>query len=248
MKPDHDAYGQYLLAQFNALSSGDEAVPEIVERDDNYVDFGSDPGMYFSGFEDWSETERLMIGKARGAILDIGCGAGRHSLYLQEKGLDVTGIDNSPGAVEVCRLRGLKKALIRSIEEIDKFGPDTFETILMLGNNFGLLGSAENAGLILEKMHRITRSNAWIIVKTINPYLTADEAHLKYQKRNKELGRMTGQIRLRVRYGIYVGEWFDYLFVSPEEMKTILIDTGWRLKELFDADQVSYFAVLEKRD
>lgn len=247
MKSDQDAYGKYLLAQFAALSTGEDLVAEIVERDDNFVDFGSNPGSYFSEYQEWSGSEQTMIDKAFGQILDIGCGAGRHSLYLQGKGFDVTGIDNSPGAIQVCRSRGLKIPLVRSIEEIDKFETDSFETILMLGNNFGLFGSEENAKRTLEKMHRITRSNAKIIVKTINPYLTDDEAHLRYQERNKKLGRMIGQIRLRVRYGIFVGEWFDYLFVSPEEMEMIAKDTGWRIKEFLDREEATYFAIIEKR-
>ncbi len=246
MKPEQDAFGRHLLAQYISLSGGGDIVAEIVERDDNYIDYGSEPGSYFSEYEEWSESERIMIDKARGNTIDIGCGAGRHSLYLQGNEFDVTGIDNSPGAIEVCRSRGLKKALVRSIEEIDKFEPDTFETILMLGNNFGLFGSAENAKFTLERMQLITTPSAKIIVKTINPYLTDDDAHLKYQERNKKLGRMTGQIRLRVRYGIYVGEWFDYLFVSPEEMEMILRDTGWQIKEMIDPDQVTFFALIEK--
>ncbi|HDO42228.1 MAG TPA: methyltransferase domain-containing protein [Candidatus Bathyarchaeota archaeon] len=48
----------------------------------------------------------------RGRVLDIGCGAGRHSIYLQNKGFNVIGIDISPLAIKVCRLRGLKKAEI----------------------------------------------------------------------------------------------------------------------------------------
>ncbi|NQT82293.1 class I SAM-dependent methyltransferase, partial [bacterium] len=76
---------------------------------------------------------------ARGKVLDIGCGAGRNSLYLQQKGLDVLGIDLSPLAIMVCQLRGFKKARVMSITEVDsRLG--TFDTIVMYGNNFGLFG------------------------------------------------------------------------------------------------------------
>ena len=204
--------------------------------------------MYFTEYEEWSEAERQAIEKVRGKILDIGCGAGRHSLYLQNKGFDVTGIDNSNGAVRVCKMRGLKKALVRPIEEIDKFPKDHFETILMLGNNFGLFGSRRKAGIILNQMSRITGSNAQIIAGTLDPYQTADENHLSYHRFNRRRGRMPGQIRMRVRYGRIVGDWFDYLFVSPEEMEEILQETGWRLKELIGSKEPNYIAVIEKRD
>src|SRR5215218_6519398 len=203
MKNNQDAFGQQLLAQYNRQTKS----AEIIEREDNYIDFGSDAGLYFTEYEQWSPSERQIIRRALGRILDIGCGAGRHSLYLQEKGCNVTGIDNSPGAIKVSRSRGLKKALVRPISEIDKFKPNSFDTILMLGNNFGLFGGAENARLILEKMSRVTAPHARIIAQTRDPYKTADPDHLEYHQSNKKRGRMAGQIRFRVRYRKTVGEW-----------------------------------------
>jgi SAM-dependent methyltransferase len=243
MKNSQDAYGQQLLAQYQTNTP----TAEIIERDDNYIDFGSDFGMYFSEYENWSETERQVIEKASGRILDVGCGAGRHALYLQEKGFDVTGIDNSPGAVKVCRLRGLKKALVRPIGEIDKFRAATFDTVLMMGNNFGLFGGRRSARALLKKFARITSPTAKIIAGTLDPYRTENENHLQYLRLNRRRGRMSGQIRIRIRYEKAVGEWFDYLFVSPEEMTDILIDTDWRIEELIDPGTASYFAVIGKK-
>lgn len=247
MKSENDAFGKYLLAQYEAKSKGESIVAEIVERDDNYIDYGSDLGLYFSKYEDWPDQERQLIDRAQGRVLDIGCGAGRHLLYLQERGFDVTGIDNSPGAIEVCNLRGLKQLFVRSINEIDGFEANVFDTILMLGNNFGLFAGAKNAKTILQKMHSITTPDAQIIVGVRNPYMTDSEAHLKYHRLNKERGRMTGQIKMRVRYGIIIGDWFDYLFVSPEEMKTIIKDTNWQVKEFINSDEANYFAIIEKK-
>lgn len=243
MKTSQDAYGKQLLAQYNQKT----ATAEIIERDDNYIDFGSDDGLYFTEYKQWSDSERQLIDKARGKILDIGCGAGRHSLYLQKRGFDVTGIDNSPGAIKVCKLRGLKKAFVRPIGEIDKFKTDLFDTILMLGNNFGLLGDAENAKKLLKKMSQITKPDAQIIAGTRNPYITDDADHLEYHKLNKKRGRMAGQIRMRIRYRKTVGEWFDYLFVSPEEMRDILSDTDWQIKEFIGSERADYFAVIGKK-
>ncbi len=243
MKLEKDAYGKQLLAQFH----GQTPTVEIIERDDNYIATGSLAGMYFTEYEEWSDLERQAIARARGKVLDIGCGAGRHALYLQAKGFDVTGIDNSPGAIKVCKLRGLKRALTRPIEEIDKFRKHSFDTILMLGNNFGLFGGAENARLLLEKMARITKPNAVIIAGTLNPYKTDLKEHLEYQRFNRRRGRMAGQIRFRIRYGKTIGEWFDYLFVSPEEMEKILEKTDWQIKELISSESPNYFAVIEKK-
>jgi SAM-dependent methyltransferase len=243
MKIKSDAYGKQLLAQYNRQTP----TSEIIERDDNYIETGSAAGSYFTEYDEWHELERQAIDRARGKILDIGCGAGRHSLYLQSKGFDATGIDNSPGAIKVCKLRGLKSALVRPVGEIDKFKAGLFDTILMLGNNFGLFGDAENARLILEKMFRITAPHAQIIVGTRDPYMTDNKEHLEYLRFNRRRGRMAGQIRMRIRYGKTIGEWFDYLFVSPEEMQKILNNTGWEIKEFLDSPAAAnYFAVIGK--
>lgn len=242
MEKDEDAYGQQLLAQFDAGNP----TAEFIERDDNYIDTGSEAGLYFSEYERWSPLEQQAIKRAKGRILDIGCGAGRHSLYLERQGFNVTAIDNSPGAIEVCKRRGLKNAMVKPIAAASEFEPDSFDTILMFGNNFGLFGDAENAKLILKKMSRITSEKAQIIAQTLNPYQTGNPEHLEYLEFNRRRGRMPGQIKIRVRYGKIVGNWFDYLFVSPDEMREIVAGTDWQIEELIESGEANYFAVIRK--
>jgi SAM-dependent methyltransferase len=243
MKKDQDAYGQQLLAQYQNRTP----TAELIERDDGFIDFGSESGLYFTEYRKWRTAEKRVVKLARGRVLDIGCGAGRHALYLQEKGFDVTGIDNSPGAIKVCKLRGLKKALVRPVSEIDKFKPASFDTILMMGNNFGLFGDAANAKTLLEKMKRITAPDARIIAGTRDPYQTVDPVHLEYHRLNRKRGRLPGQIRMRIRYRKAIGEWFDYLFVSPGEMQEIVKDTDWQIEEFIESGSANYFAVMTKK-
>lgn len=243
MKISQDAYGQQLLAQYSSQT----ATVEIIERDDRFIDTGSGAGLYFRDYKQWSPPERGAVKLAKGRVLDIGCGAGRHSLYLQEKGFDVTGIDISPGAVKVCKLRGLKKAFTRPVTRVDKFKPHSFDTILMLGNNFGLFGSAKGVRSLLKKFYRITSADAQIIAGTRNPYKTSNPNHLQYHRLNKKRGRMPGQIRMRVRFEKTIGAWLDYLFVSPEEMEDVLSDTDWQVEQFIAPTEANYFAVIRKK-
>ena len=182
----------------------------------------------------------------KGRVLDIGCGAGRHSLYLQGKGFDVTGIDNSPLAIKVCSARGLKKARLMSIRDIGQFEPRSFDTVIMMGNNFGLFGSYKLARALLKKLHRITSPDALIVAATRDPYTTNDPDHLGYHKLNKKRGRMGGQLRIRVRYKTTVGSWFDYLLVSKDELTEILQNTGWKVKHYIDGNDGQYIMLLGK--
>ncbi|KXH70093.1 MAG: hypothetical protein AM326_04515 [Candidatus Thorarchaeota archaeon SMTZ-45] len=241
MRPEKDAYGQLLWAHYQG-----KEVFETVERDDGYISAAPLPKAYFSDYEDWKGIEREAMEFVKGRVLDVGCGAGRHSIYLQKEGYDVLGIDNSPLAIKVCRLRGLLKAEVVAIEDMN-FPPNSFDTIIMMGNNFGLLGSFEKAQNLLKQFYDITSSYSSIIAHTQDPYKTDKPAHLDYQRRNKEEGKMGGQLRIRIRFGKYVGRWFDYLMVSQEEMKQILKQTGWRVKRFIDSEDAAYVAIIEKR-
>jgi len=241
IKSKKDAYGQEVWAYFKGRESF-----EIVERDDGYFGVSGGAKNYFSEYRDWPSHEKRAIKFAKGRILDIGCGAGRQSLYLQNKGLDVIGIDNSPLAIKVCRLKGLRKAKVMSITEVGKFKPNSFDTVIMMGNNFGLFGSFKRARLLLRKFYKITSPNALIIAESNDPYKTDKPTHLKYHKFNRKRGRMTGQLRIRIRFGKYIGEWFDYLLVSKEEMKRIFNATGWRVKKFINSKKSFYIAIIEK--
>jgi hypothetical protein len=164
---------------------------------------------------------------------------------LQKIGHDVLGIDSSPLAIKVCKLRGLKQARVMPIEELD-FKPSSFDTVIMLGSNFGLFGSFEKARRLLKKLHKMTSKNGLIIASTRDTYKTDIADHLEYHKRNKEKGRMPGQLRVRIRFRKCVGRWFDYLIVSKKEMEQIFKGTGWKIREFIDSGNSAYIAAIEK--
>ena len=99
---------------------------------------------------------------------------------------------------------------------------------------------------LLRKFHKMTSEHALIIATTRNPYKTDDPVHLEYHKSNKRKGRMGGQVRIRSRFRQYIGRWFDYLLVSEEEMKEILLNTGWRVRDFLDSENSNYLAIIEK--
>jgi len=243
MKTSKDAFGEFLLFQYNNPKL---QAREIVERDDGFIEATTYSDRYLSEYPSWSATEKQAMKLVKGKVLDVGCGGGRHALYLQKKDFDVTGIDNSPGAIKVCKLRGLKKARLIPIEKIGQFKAGSFDTVIMMGNNFSLFANPVKGKVLLRKLFSVTGSNAQIIAETRNPYQTNNKIHLAYHKLNKKRGRMPGQLRLRVRFRNIIGPWFEYFFVSPGEMKSLLKGTGWKLKKVIKSKGSDYIAVITK--
>lgn len=241
MRNLRDAYGHALRDYLHGKGRG----YEVVERDDGYVDVSGGRGMYLADYPNWPPRHRQAMRYAQGRVLDVGCGAGRHALYLQRKGLDVLGIDTSPLAVAVSRHRGLKNVRLMSANQV---GPalGTFSTVLMLGNNFGLVANPERARWLLRRLHGITDDDARIIAETVDIYQTDNPFHRPYHRHNRQRGRMAGQVRMRVRYQKYATPWFDYLFVSRKEMEKILRGTGWAVKRFIPPHGPFYIAVIVK--
>ena len=240
-KEDRDAFG-HMLKDFYE----EKEAFEIIEREDGYIDVSDHVKMYFATFQDWHAGEQeAMQHLVPGRVLDVGCGAGRVALYLQEQGHEVVGIDISPLAIEVCQKRGVKDVRKLSITQV---GPDLgrFDNIVMMGNNWGLMGNHRRAKWLLRRFYKMTSPQARIIASTNDVYQTENNFHLAYQAYNRERGRMSGQIRIRVCYGVWRSDWFDYLMVSRAEMEEILYGTGWKLSETIPLPSSAYMAIIEK--
>lgn len=240
MKPEQDAYGREVYDFF----LGQPAV-EIIEREDGLVGTSGGPAAYFAPYAEWASAQQEAIGLAYGRCLDIGCGPGRVCLHLQEQGHEVVGIDNSPLAIHTAQLRGVREAHVMSITRASRQTLGVFDTIIMFGNNFGLFGNPGRARWLLRRFYNMTTQNGRILAESRNVYQTTDPDHLAYQEWNRQRGRLSGQIRLRVRYKTLIGPWFDYLMVSPAEMATIVAGTGWQIGRMFEGEG-AYTAVLEK--
>jgi SAM-dependent methyltransferase len=231
-----------LILQY--LEEGDGI--EIVERADGFLDASRyGPAAYFFPLRRWPKSQRQAIRLARGRVLDVGCGAGRVALHLQERGHEVVGIDLSPLAVEVSRRRGVRDARELPVTQV---GPELgrFDTIVMFGNNFGLMGSRRRAPWLLRRFRSIANEGARILAESVNPYKTDNPEHLAYHEENRRRGRMAGQVRIRIRHQVYATPWFDYLLVSPEEMAALADGTGWELRRVIDEGEHVYVGVLER--
>lgn len=223
-----DAWGQLLLDCHAAgLPAG--TFYEICERDDGYLSVYDAVG-FFEGPDSWSEEERWAFDRISGRVLDVGVGAGRFAVPLQEGGADVVGLDVSDGALTVCNRRGLRNTVLGTVDDLPDH--ERFDTFLLLGKNLGLLESSAQGPRLLTGLARVAAPGARIVGTGVDPYLLADPRHAEYLAYNREQQRMSGQMRLRLRHQWLVSDWFDYLFASVAELEAMIANTGWAIQDV----------------
>lgn len=220
-------------------------VIEIIERDDGLVN-GAPADHYLAEPAEWQPHDHRALRLVRGAVLDIGAGAGRTAIELQRRGMAVTGLDTSAGAIAVARQRGLRDTVLNTVDAYAR-SASRYDTFLLLGNNLGLIEGPERAPAFLAALAALARPGARIIAQGTDPYGTTDPVHVAYHQRNRDRGRLGGQLRLRLRYRLLATDWFDYLNCSVAELDGLLAGTRWRLKAVDADDHPYYLAVMELR-
>lgn len=240
LKDAEDAFG-HLILDYHLNGEG----KEIVEREDGYIDVSSGPSSYFLEYSRWPAIEKEAIDLASGRVLDVGTGAGRVCIHLQSMGLECTGIDNSPLAVKVARERGVRSALTIPVEDISpELG--SFDTVVMFGNNFGLMGNPDRAMRLLGILGKMTSEDSAILAESLDPLQTDLTDHLEYQNANRAKGKLPGQLTIRVRHRKFLTPWFEYLIVSKREMKALLKGSGWHISKFIEGKGPLYIAILKK--
>ena len=96
---------------------------------------------------------------------------------------------------------------------------------------------------MFDAMRALLKPGGSVIGTCRDPYLTDDRDHLSYHEANRAAGRFPGQIRLRFRYRRLASEWFNYLFVAPNELKALAEHSGWAVVGTTNPDPM-YVAVL----
>jgi SAM-dependent methyltransferase len=237
-----DAFGTALL---DWVRGG--TVPETIQRDDGYVEEGAGPDAYLAGLAAWPAAERRSLVHVRGRVADLGCGAGRTSVVLQQRGFDVVGLDVSALAVRAARIFGVHAARLASASAFHREISE-FDTVVMFGNNFGMFGTPERARQLLSRWATRAAPGTRILAESTSAYGGgAPITDRGYYRRNKELGLAPGHTRLRIRYGDVTGPWTNWLFVSRAELRQIVRGTGWAIRSIV-GEQIAepYVTVLER--
>lgn len=216
-----------------------------VRRDDGRLD-QENGSFYFTGFNQFPTIEKDSMNFVQGLILDVGCGAGRHALYLQTKGFNVVALDISRLAIRVAHQRGVSNTILAAAPWLP-FRNETFDTLLLMFNNFGICGDYQETIRYLRELNRILKQGGRILASSLHPTLTDDESHLKYHELNRKRGLPAGLVTLRLEYGGEEGNWFTLLLASPEEMKMLSAKAGLKLTKTIGPDNGPFYIGVIKK-
>lgn len=227
-----DIIGVALLDFYNGNYSEDIFTETNISEEDEL------PLPYlFRDFKEMPEIEKQALKSSKGKTLDVGSGAGSHSLYLQEKGFDVMAIDTSKGAIEVCKLRGVKNA--KNIDLL-KLENEKFDTILLLMNGTGIFQNLENTSKYLQYLIALLNPNGQILI---------DSSDLQYMYDPTEEGgimvpadRYYGELEFIMRYKDLVSEAFEWLYLDEKTFENICSLNNLNFEVIARGDNFDYLA------
>ncbi len=214
-------------AALAAYHAGDEEACFIIHRDD-----GLEEAVPLHGFFEAHEFLRLderALELCRGEVLDVGAAAGRHSLALQRRGLEVWSLDILPEAVRILAARGARRPILA---DIFQWQERPFDTVLMLMNGIGLVGTPERLDEFLAHARKLVKPGGQILCDSYDVRVTKDPDHVTYRERNQELGRAMGQQWLQIEFEKQKTAPFPWLHLDFESLTRHGAQAGWGCEQL----------------
>ncbi|MEZ4828452.1 MAG: class I SAM-dependent methyltransferase [Bacteroidia bacterium] len=226
-----DPFGQAIRDYFKGnLSARVRVFSDLAEED--YI-----PVKYlFRSYSLMPDWEKKALEACMGSVLDIGAGAGSHSLELQHMGMDVTSLDISPGAVETMRKRGLKKVVHSDLWE---YKENTFDTLLMMMNGIGVVGD-------LKGLNRFLR----LVPELLNPggQLLVDSSDIAYLFEGENTAPphpvYYGIISYQMAYGKALGDTFEWLYIDFPRLSRHARAHGFQCELVVNGPHFEYLARL----
>ena len=209
-KNSPDIFG---MAINNYFDSADEE--DIIVHSPDFDDDVIPVSYLFRNFSEMPALERKALEMCSGRVLDVGCGAGSHALYLQnERKLEIMAIDTSEGACKIAEKRGVRNAENIAFEDLSK---EKFDTILMLMNGIGIVGKLQNLDKFFEKLRQLLNENGQVLL---------DSSDLIYLFDAEEDGGIWvdaadgyyGELKYSLSYKEKSSKLFDWLYLDFDSL------------------------------
>ena len=231
-----DLFGKAIL-DYQTNNAPEDLITEttISEEDEMSVAY------LFRSYDEMPQMEQKALQLAKGKILDVGCGAGSHSLSLQnERNLDVTSIDISANAIQACVLRGLKNAKVQDVMTLEN---EKYDTILLLMNGAGMCGKLKNIPNFLLKLKSLLNPGGQILLDSsdIIYMFDDDEDGGKWIPSKSEY---YGEIVFNISYKGEREKPFDWMFIDYNTLQNAALDNGFQCELILEGEHYDYLARL----
>lgn len=230
-----DLFGKAIL-DFQINNSPEDLMTKtsISEADEMSVAY------LFRSYDEMPALEQRALQLAKGKVLDVGCGAGSHSLTLQnDRNLDVYSIDISPNAVRACTLRGLKKAKVQNILTLEN---EKFDTILLLMNGTGIFRTLKETSHYLQKLKSLLHPDGQILIDSsdIIYMFDDDEDGGKWITTDGYYGELT----FTVSYKNETEDPFPWLYLDYNTFKNTAFANGLQCELIMEGEHYDYLVRL----
>ena len=229
-----DLFGRAIL-DYQTNNKPEDLITEtsISEEDEMSVAY------LFRSYEEMPKIEQKALQLAKGKVLDVGCGAGSHSLTLQnDRNLDVTSIDISKNAIQACTLRGLKNARVQDIMTLEN---EKFDTILLLMNGTGIFGTLKETPIFLQKLKSLLNPNGQILIDSsdIIYMFDEDEDGGKWIPSENEY---YGETIFNITYKGEKEAPLDWLFLDYNTLQNAAFANGLQCELVLEGEHYDYLA------
>ncbi len=228
-----DVFGKAIL-DYQLLGKAGPLLTETSISEEDFLDVA----YLFRDFSSMPKLEQTALQMATGKTLDAGCGAGSHSVYLQNvKKLEVTSLDISPRAIRACELRGLKNTIC---EDLMNFNSETFDTILLLMNGAGICGRLSKVEELLQKLKSLLREGGQILLDSSDIIYMYDEDN----DGGKLIpgGNYYGELTFYISYQKEKEIPFDWLYIDFDSLKSIAESTNMNCELIIAGEHYDYLA------
>lgn len=194
----------------------------------------------FRRYSEMPKLEQKALQLSKGHILDVGCGSGSHSLWLQEKDYRVKAIDNSEGAIEVSKKRGVLNAELKPLLE----ETETFDTILLLMNGTGIFQELSQVAQNLKHLKSLLKPEGQILIDSSDiSYMYEDEDGGQWLDLNQGY---PGELDYFLSYKGEKEDAMKWLYLDFETLKTACLTVGLKCEKIIDGLHFDYLARLYK--
>ncbi len=235
IKSENDVVGRAISDYYKNGSTEKIKVSTDLAEDD-YLD----PAYFFRTYNTMPVLERKALDMACGKVLDVGAGAGCHSIWLQEKGLEVHAIDISESACQVMLSRGIHNV---SVADIFNFSGDKFDTILFLMNGIGVAKTQEGLAPLLSHIRDLLNVGGTVLIDSSDLiYLYEDEEDGYLIDLNSD--HYYGEINYELTYKNEVPSSFPWLFVDPDTLADSARAAGFTPRVIREGTHFDYLMQL----